>query len=513
MKKSVVKGSFVLIVSGLVCKLLGALFRLPLTNILGIEGIGIFQMVMAVYSFALVFTSGGISSVLSKYVSQARARSDYAKVSSLFKTALSYAILLGIIAGGILFVLAVPISKVQGIPQAIDSYRIMIILIPFGGIVATMRGIFQGYENMTPTAVSQIIEQSFKFALGLFFAQMFSSSSLKSGVLGAFLGVCSGEVIAIGYLAIYMKIKSHFASEKQKFSSSTFIKAVVPLSIGASVLPLSSAVDSFIVVSRLKMAGIEQTVATSLFGVQAGIVGAILNFPLILSTSLSVAILPSISYLDAKLSQDSEKSISQALKILWFVLLPLSVGIACICKPLYALVYPSLDSHMLSVAVNLTYLGVISTIITALTQFFVTLLQAKGEWTYIMVSYFLGGIAKAVCVAILCAVPSVNIFGVTLGNIALSSIVCILALIKNKRKILVHVFDLALPLLSSFAMALVLNLFNMHFQLSLLLQIVFSILIGGLVYLFFTLPLLAGIFKEFFAKKIEGGKNEQNSTN
>ena len=513
MKKSVVKGSFVLIVSGLVCKLLGALFRLPLTNILGIEGIGIFQMVMAVYSFALVFTSGGISSVLSKYVSQARARSDYAKVSSLFKIALSYAILLGIIAGGILFVLAVPISKAQGIAQAIDSYRIMILLIPFGGVVATMRGIFQGYENMTPTAVSQIIEQSFKFALGLFFAQMFSSSSLKAGVLGAFLGVCSGEVIAIGYLAIYMKIKSHFASEKQKFSSSTFIKAVVPLSIGASVLPMSSAVDSFIVVSRLKMAGIEQTVATSLFGVQAGIVGAILNFPLILSTSLSVAILPSISYLDAKLSQDSEKSISQALKILWVVLLPLVIGLACICRPLYQLVYPSLDSHMLSVAVNLTYLGVISTIITALTQFFVTLLQAKGEWTYIMVSYFLGGIAKAVCVAILCAVPSVNIFGVTLGNIALSSIVCILALLKNKRKISVNIFDLSLPILSSVAMMLVLNLFNMHFQLSLLLQIVFSILLGALVYLFFTLPILAGIFKEFFAKKIEGGKNEQNTTN
>lgn len=389
----------------------------------------------------------------------------------------------------------------------------MILLIPFGGVVATMRGIFQGYENMTPTAVSQIIEQSFKFVLGLFFAQMFSSVSLRSGVLGAFLGVCSGEVIAIGYLAIYMKIKSHFASEKQKFSPSTFIKAVVPLSIGASVLPLSSAIDSFIVVSRLKIAGIEQTMATSLFGVQAGIVGAILNFPLILSTSLSVAILPSISYLDAKLSQDSEKSISQALKILWVVLLPLVIGLACICRPLYQLVYPSLDSQMIATAVNLTYLGVISTIITALTQFFVTLLQAKGEWNYIMFAYFLGGIAKAVCVIVLCAVPSVNIFGVTLGNIALSSIVCILALLKNKRKISVSIFDLSLPILSSVAMMLVLNLFNSHLKFSLILQIVFSILLGALVYLFFTLPILAGIFKEFFAKKIEGGKNEQNTTN
>lgn len=513
MKKSVAKGSLVLIVSGLVCKLLGAFFRLPLTNILGIEGIGIFQMVMAVYSFALVLTSGGISSVLSKNVSQSRARSDYAKINSLFKTALLYAIILGAIAGGILFVLAIPISKAQGVLQAVDSYRIMLLLIPFGGIVATMRGIFQGYENMTPTAVSQIIEQSFKFALGLFFAQMLSSVSLKSGVFGAFLGVCSGEVIAIGFLAIYMKIKSNCVEKKEKFSSISFVKAVVPLSIGASVLPLSTAVDSFVVVSRLKIAGIEQAVATSLFGIQAGVVGAILNFPLILSTSLSTAILPSIAYLDAKLSQDSEKSISQALKILWLVLLPLSVGIACVCRPLYALVYPSLDPHMLSVAVNLTYLGVVSTIITALTQFFVTLLQAKAEWNYIMLSYFLGGTAKVVCVIVLCALPTVNIFGVTLGNIALPSVVCILALLKNKRKISVHVFDLSLPLLSSFAMALALNLFNMHFDLSLLLQIVFSVLLGGLVYLFFTLPILAGIFKEFFAKKIEGGKNEQNSIN
>ena len=86
-------------------------------------------------------------------------------------------------------------------------------------------------------------------------------------------------------------------------------------------------------------------------------------------------------------------------------------------------------------------------------------------------------------------------------------------MLKNKRKISVNIFDLSLPILSSVAMMLVLNLFNSHLKFSLILQIVFSILLGALVYLFFTLPILAGIFKDFFAKKIEGGKNEQNTTN
>ena len=149
----------------------------------------------------------------------------------------------------------------------------------------------------------------------------------------------------------------------------------------------------------------------------------------------------------------------------------------------------------------------------ALMQFFVTLLQAKGEWNYIMLSYFLGGAVKVGCVLILCALSSVNIFGVVLGNIALASTVCIMALIKNRRKISIDVFDLSVPLLSSVAMMLALNLFSTHFQLSPILTLVFSVLLGVLVYTFFTLPILAGIFKDLFAKKLKGEKNEQNTTN
>ncbi len=513
MKKSIARGSIILIASGIVCKMLGAFFRLPLTNILGIEGIGVFQMVMAVYSFALVLTSGGVSSALSKFVSQSRALGDFKKVKNLFKTALIYSLILGISAGVLLMALAFPLSRLQGVVSARQSYFLMLILIPLGGVIASMRGLFQGYENMTPTAVSQILEQGVKFALGIFFAQFFAKQSLQAGVFGAFLGICFGEIIAIVFLGLYMKIKIKFDSDSQKFIKFNFIKAVVPLSVGSAVLPLSAVLDSLIVVSRLEVAGVSGTVATALFGLQTGVVGAILNLPLIFSSSISTAMLPSISFLDASFSQESEISVGNALKIMWFILVPMVVGIACVCKPLYSLIYPSLNAQTLIIASQLTYLGVVSTIITALMQFFVTLLQAKGEWNYILFSYIVGGIAKFICVFVLCAFADINIFGVAIGNITLSSIVCIMALVRNKKKISIDVFELSLPMLSAVAMMLVINLFISNFQFSLVFQLIFSVIIGVIVYLIFTLPLIVGIFKTIFAKKIRRGENEQNTIN
>lgn len=508
MSKSIGRGTIVLIISGLICKLLGAFFRLPLTSILGIEGIGIFQMVMSVYSFALILTSGGVATALSKFVSQARARGDFKKIKCLLKTSLLYCIIFGAFVGLFMFLFSKQIAFLQQAEAGSFSYKLMLLLIPFGGIIATMRGIFQGYENMLPTAISQVLEQAVKFVLGLSFAYILGKNNVEEGVFGAFLGMTVGEIAAIVFLSIYLKIKIKINPiENKLFSGQNFLKAVIPLSVGVSVLPLVSALDSFLVVSRLTVAGFTSVFATQLFGLQTGVVGAILNFPLIISTSFSVAILPSISFLDAQLSNESENSVSKSLKVLWLVLLPLVFGICVISRPLYSLVYPSLNADLLNFAVNLTYLGGISTIISALMQFFLTLLQAKGKFNYCMISYIIGGVLKICSVIVLCALPSVNIFGVVIGNIILSSTVCIMALIKNKRKISVHFFDLSLPLLSSVAMALTVSLFLSKFNLSLIMQIVCSIIIGGSIYIFFTLPISWEIIKNILDTKLKEKEN------
>lgn len=501
MSKNIGKGTFVLIASGIICKALGALFRLPLTAILGIEGIGVFQMVMAIYSFALVLTCGGAAATLSKYVSQARARGDYGKIKKLLKSALSLTLICGAIVGIIIFLFAKNIAALQSTPDAKLSYRLMLLLIPFGGVIASIRGVFQGYENMTPTAVSQILEQGGKFGFGLLFAYLFSKRGLSAGVFGAFLGLTISELVVIIVLFVYLKVKHSNAAPFVGGPKSGFVKDTITLSLGSSVLPLVSAIDSFIIVARLGVAGFSAENATALFGLQTGVVGALMNFPLIISSSIATALLPSVSYDDASLTEKSEAGISKTLKIMWLMLIPLAIGMASISRPLYSIIYPNLDKNLLDFAVNLTYFGAISTIISALMQFFVALLQAKGLFRYCALSYLCAGAAKIACVYFLCGLESVNIYGVAIGNIVFASIVVILALIRNKRKISVGFFDLSLPLLSAMAMNLAIIRLLLLTNFAPVWQVILSIALGGAIYIFFTLPISAELIKNLIKTK------------
>ena len=200
-------GAIVLLISGIICKLLGAFFRLPLTNMIGIEGIGVFQLVMSLYSFALVLTSGGVANSLSKLISSARANGRVEKISLYLKQALLISVGIGFGIGLIFLIFGKYIALFQQISSSL-SYYLFILLLPLGALLATLRGFFQGYENMLPTAISQVIEQVFKFAFGLLFAYYFSKIGIAQGVFGAFLGVTISEAISVLYLLIFYVAKN-----------------------------------------------------------------------------------------------------------------------------------------------------------------------------------------------------------------------------------------------------------------------------------------------------------------
>ena len=204
MKNSVGKGAFLLILSGFLCKIFGAFFRLPLTNIVGIEGIGIFQMVMSLYSLSLVLVTGGVTNSLSKLVASARACGEFKKINGYFRIALLFSAGLSLVLGLVYAFFSGQISSLQGIPNAKYSYMLLVFLLPLGALIGVYRGIIQGYENMAPTAVSQVIEQSIKLCLGLMFAKILINYGVASGVFGALLGITAGEVLAFLYLAFVM---------------------------------------------------------------------------------------------------------------------------------------------------------------------------------------------------------------------------------------------------------------------------------------------------------------------
>ena len=282
--------AFILLVSGVVCKALGALFRLPLTNLLGIEGIGVFQLVMSLYSFALVLTCGGVTNALSKLISSARAKGESKKISVFMVRAVLSGLAIGLAIGLIFLAFSKLIASFQSI-TAWSSYMLFLLLLPLGAGLAAFRGFFQGHENMLPTAVSQVLEQIFKFAFGLLFAYYFGKFGVSLGVFGAFLGMVISEVVALGYLLVLYIVRNRkraklfskgYASAvevsgefftQQNLSKNIcsdarkqFDRANYPLMLSASVLPLVNAFDGLVIVARLKLAGFSLVCKPELWG-------------------------------------------------------------------------------------------------------------------------------------------------------------------------------------------------------------------------------------------------------
>lgn len=515
MKNSVGKGAIILIVSGFVCKLFGAMFRLPLTNILGMEGIGVFQMVMSLYSLTLVLITGGVTTALSQLVSSSRARGEFGKVGCYLRRALALTLGAGLILGVSFLLFARSIASAQGAPAAFEAYRLLIFLLPLGAIVGVFRGIIQGYENMTPTAISQIIEQVVKFSFGLLFAFYLGKNGIASGVYGAFLGITISEVLAAGYLTFYMFARTKISYTPYQNATKDFLLASLPLALSGAVIPLTHAIDSMIIISRMSMAGIARDSATSLYGLQSGVVGAILNFPLIISLSVAMALLPKISYLSSKQdTQAQQRIISNSFSIMWFFLLPLVVGLMAVSRALYPLIYPVAIKGFLDEALELTIIGGISVVLSAIMQFLLSLLQAKGYFGFTLFATALGGLAKILIVFFTARIPSINIFAIPISNMVLAMLVCILALLKLGMIVKVSGYELLTPLLASFVMFMVIFVFIKTVELPLLAMLFLSVVIGGAIYFTLNIPIVSGLFKRIFGKnQFREEKNEQNGVN
>ncbi len=498
MKTNVGKGAFILIVSGLVCKFFGALFRLPLTNIIKLEGIGIFQMVMSLYSLCLVLVSGGVSGALSKLVSSARAKGEYNKIGGYLKTSIIFGIGLSFIIGVIFLLFSRQIASIQGNNNGFVIYMLFIFLLPLGSMIGIFRGIMQGHENMTPTAVSQIIEQIIKFTFGIGLSYVFVKNGIVSGVFGAFLGIIASEILAFVYLLVIIIKKNKIFPHKDNYKKE-FFSAVTPLTLSTAVFPLTQAIESIIIIPLLIKSGFSSQVGTIVYGIQTGVVSAILNFPLIISMSVAIALLPRISFLSSQNDIDGQRQIvGGAFSIMWFILVPLIFGIVAICKNLYPLIYPQIMENYLGIAVQLTLFNGISILLTAIMQFLLSILQGKGFFYHGFAFNLIGGIFKIITTIVLVPISSINIFALPVACIVHNSIVCICALIKLGKIVKVNYFEFLLPIIASIIMYLVVSI--LQSLTSGIISIIVSILVGMIIYFIFALPLLFQYGKELIIK-------------
>jgi len=232
--------TFILTSSTLIAKLLGAVYRIPLTYILGAQGLGIYQLVFPLYSLLLVITSSGLPNAISKIISYKIAKKEPFNIKKFLKCCLIFFSMISLFFSILVIILSKNIATLQGNHL---SYLGFIGIAPAIIIVANLcifRGTFQGLKNMTPTSISLIVEQTVKLISGLIFAYLLMPYGIEYGVLGAILGVTLSEAVAL----VILIIQYYITINKNNFFNKSYNNFENKSLFNNKIKPNSSLIDN-----------------------------------------------------------------------------------------------------------------------------------------------------------------------------------------------------------------------------------------------------------------------------
>lgn len=438
-KHSFLIGALFLTVGGFLAKAIGAIYKIPLANILGSNGMGVYYLIFPLYSLLLVLISSGISVTVSKMISFERCNNNKRNEIKIFKIAILYVFLLSLLFSFILYFFNQPISLLQGNVNAKMGYVAIAPSLIFASLISVVRAYFQGLQNMIPTSLSNIIEQIIKLVFGLLLANYFLNRGVEYAVFGAILAVSISEFVAFILIVInyiHFKHKNKIRYSKEEITSPTLtstkifgklIKYSFPATLSSLIIPITGFLDSFMVINILTKSGVASTVATSLYGISNGIVTTLISLPVIISVALATVIVPNISGLYAK-NNSSEVSAKSSffIKITWILSLPCFVLMLLLAPEIIQILYSKgLTDKVINefeFAYKLLMLASVSVIYYAFLQTFTSILQSINKPIVPFYSLLFALIVRTVLVFAFLKLPSFNIFGLVFANLVFLTI-------------------------------------------------------------------------------------------
>lgn len=430
---SFIGGAAVLMVANLFVKVIGLAFKVPLTYLIGEEGMGHFSDAYTMYTWMFVLATAGLPVAVSKMVSESLALHRTREVRRILRVSLLFLTLLGLFGTGVLFLFADVLSAWIGNPLAAPGIRFIAPAMLFVAMMSAFRGFFQGQQNMVPTAVSEVSEALGKLIFGYGLAYLLLPKGIEMGASGAVAGVTAGAALGfITLLFLFLKTRRRVfsapeaSSTEARSSAALFKKLIsiaVPITIGASVFSLTSVIDMAMIKRSLLSAGFSPETAVRLWGSYSGYAVPIFNMPPTLLTAISISLVPAIA--SAFISGHADKARSSAeaaIRITTLFALPCSAGVSLLSGPILSLIYNNANASSM-----LMILGW-AIIFVSLVQVTNAILQSVGK-VYVPVLHMLfGGILKILINYFLVANPAVHINGAPVGTIACYAFILILNL-------------------------------------------------------------------------------------
>ncbi|MDR2771353.1 MAG: polysaccharide biosynthesis protein [Clostridiales Family XIII bacterium] len=468
-KKTFLTGAAVLGAAGLLVQMMGAVFRIPLANIIGEVGLGYYQTAYPVYIFLLVFSTNGAPAAISKMTSERIAAGRPAEAHRVFRLSFVVMLAFGIVASLGVVAFAAPLARFV---KSEGSYYSLLAIAPsllFVPLMSVFRGYFQGMQEMRPTAVSQLAEQAIRVAVGLSLAAFFVADSLELASAGACFGASVGPLAGILILlVIYARRKRRTAgglsaqeppardedaakgrSERTGALLKTLVALTVPTTIGISILPIMNVVDMLLCRIRLTDAGFGALEAEGLYGLMAGFASPIINIPMALALSIALSMVPAVAAACGAGDRDFlDTNIRMGLRTAMLIGVPCGFGLMILAAPILRLIYPA-QTVAASAAPCLAILGA-GVVFLCVAQTMAGILQGLGRASLPVFALLAGVAVKFALTYALTAIPALHINGAALGSTAGYAVIGVVNLIFVKRSARVR-FDVRLSIVKPLA--------------------------------------------------------------
>ena len=458
-------------------KAIGALYRLPLTNLLGAEGIGRYQLVFPLYALTLALTSSAMPVLLARQIAKEQ-QFGYA----VFRRSLTLMALLGGGGAALLLAAAYPVAYLQGASQLSLCYVVVAPAVLAVALSSAFRGWMAATMHTGVLAGATLAEQVVKLS-GLGFAVWFAKWGNVPAVLGALLGVSLAEIATLGWhLIAYFALGYRLPKPVVNLRLRPIWSSSLPITACNMIMPVVAGVDSLLLVNLSVWGGMGRALAVNRYGLLTGAVGTVTNLPIVLTLAFVTLIVPIVSRAVAvRRIQEVRRHSTDVVWLVAALSLPASVGLLLMAPSVVGLLYPRLSADEQAFAVVLLRISAVSVPVIALQQVYNALLQAVERSVTGAKQMAVGGAVKLVLDVVL--VPFLGMTGAAGASVACYAVVLTLHVLSYTR--LTGRYALAKPLAASMFAALCMG--ATVWALSRIvenntLSVVLNVLIGGAVY-------------------------------
>ncbi len=430
-KKNYLNGAMILTCALFIVKGLGFVYKIPLLIMLSGSGWGYYNDAYQVYSLMFVISTAGAPVAIAKLISESNAVGRIHEPKKILSLALKTFSVVGAVGMLVLIFFARLFAQyIVKTPESAISIMAIAPAVFFVSLGAAFKGYFQGYKNMTPTAVYQVIESLTKLlglVIVLILIVMGYGNNFELLACGAVIGVTLGSLASSTYMFIRFyfgkeqietEVDNPVASRSNSVIFRAMIKIAVPVTLSSSVMSIASLLDMVFVKNSLIASGLEAAQANMVYGSYTGCCYSLFNFPPTITQTIGISVLPFISELFSMgRKKEAYKNMDSSMRIVSLIAAPCALGMSVFSRPILMLLYGSRpqEVEIAAPAFAILALGIYLVAMVYPTSVF---LQAAGKVNIPLITMLIGAVLKIIINCTLVSMPSVRINGAPFGTLA-----------------------------------------------------------------------------------------------